>query len=77
MRGATEVAFVALAFAGLLTAVATCGCEPPKSTREAAAEGAYGVALQRCVDKYDTEAEMDACADGVRMRWGTLDGGAR
>jgi hypothetical protein len=49
------------------------GCTPPASPQEAAAEGAYGLSLQRCVDQYATEEDIDACAAGVRARW--QDGG--
>jgi hypothetical protein len=78
-----------LYFATLLVVASFClamgtgllsGCgpaaEPPRVPPELAAEASYGAALNRCVDKNDTEAEIDACANDVRRRWST-DGGAR
>ena len=52
------------------------GCGPSPTAKEAAAEGAYGAEHLRCVDKFNTKAEIDACRAAVRVRWGVTDAGA-
>lgn len=53
------------------------GCRPPKDVREAAAEATYATEHLACVDRYDTHAEIDACRDDVRRRWGVRKDGGR
>jgi hypothetical protein len=68
---ATIVAFMAFCYVLALLV----GCTPPKSVKEAAAEGAYGAELQLCVDNNESAAAIDTCADTVRAKW--ADAGAR
>jgi len=77
LDGLTVLVFVG---ALLLAARILAGCLPevPKDVREKSAEAAYGAEHMACVDKHDTRAEIDACREGVRVRWGRLrDGGVR
>lgn len=41
-----------------------------KEAKEAAADSAYAAEHLRCVDKYDTKEQIDACRAAVRLRWG-------
>lgn len=64
-----------LAFALFLFAVGCCvghaaGCKPPQTIEQAAAEGAYGAALLRCVDEATTLQESKACRERVDREWG-------
>ena len=45
-------------------------CTPPQTAQQAAAEGAYGAALLRCVDEATTLAESKACRARVDEAWG-------
>lgn len=65
---AVIVLLVALTLAARL--VLGCAGMPTREQREDAAGAAYGAELQGCVARYSTAALIDACADGVRMRWG-------
>lgn len=48
-----------------------CACGGPSETvRVRAAEGAYLAEHLRCVERYDTTPEIDACRAAVRQRWG-------
>jgi hypothetical protein len=55
--------------------------EPPVTVtveqKEAAAATKYGRQLLECVDKHATRRDIDDCADGVRARWASKDGGTR
>ncbi|MCW5834507.1 MAG: hypothetical protein KIS78_19050 [Labilithrix sp.] len=67
-----------LAFAGI---IGHASCTTPATAQQAAAEGAYGAALLRCVDEAETLAESKACRARVDEQWGitqtATDGGAR
>ena len=53
-----------------LAIVAHCtGCVS-REAKEAAADSAYAAEHLRCVDKYETKREIDACRSAVRIRWG-------
>lgn len=51
--------------------VAAVACVRPTTTHaQAAAEGAYGAALLKCVDEANTLAESKACRARVDAEWG-------
>lgn len=62
---------IALA-AGLFVA----GCLAPQvagcsaSQKAAEADATYATEHLRCVDRFESKAEIDACRAAVRMRWG-------
>ncbi len=84
-RDLSSVAAVALFFVALGFVLGPCAalvaCTPPASAQQAAAEGAYGAALLRCVDEAETLAESKACRARVDEAWGitqtAVDGGAK
>jgi hypothetical protein len=48
-------------------------CKPsPTTSAQAAAEGAYGAALLKCVDDAKTLAESKACRARVDAEWGVV-----
>lgn len=49
--------------------VGACSREVPPTAAQAAAEGAYGAALLRCVDDAKTLAESKACRARVNAQW--------
>lgn len=53
------------------------GCLPSQDVRQRAAEATYATEHLACVDRYDTHAEIDACRDDVRRRWGVRKDGGR
>lgn len=54
---------------GALVASPELGCLS-KEAKEAAADSAYAAEHLRCVDKFDTKEQIDACRAAVRLRWG-------
>jgi hypothetical protein len=46
------------------------GCASTEAARQRAAERAYLAEHLRCVQAYDTEAEVNRCRADVRSRWG-------
>jgi hypothetical protein len=74
--------FVVLVFVGalLLATRILSGCLPESVTpsRAQAAEASYTAEHMACVDTFGTREQIDACREGVRVRWGRFkDGGAR
>lgn len=49
------------------------GCKQPQTQAQVAAEGAYGAALLRCVDKATTLAESKTCRAKVNAEWGVTE----
>jgi hypothetical protein len=58
------VTFVVWMVSGLIG-----GCGPSQEAKEAAADSAYLAEHLRCVEQFDTRAEIDACREAVRIRW--------
>jgi hypothetical protein len=77
-RKLTGLGLLCLVGAILCAARILAGCLPPsKGAREAAAEASYTGEHMACVDRYDTHAQIDACRDEVRRRWGVRKDGGR
>lgn len=84
-RDLSSVVAVALFFVALGFVLGPCAslvaCTPPATAQQAAAEGAYGAALLRCVDEAETLEQSKACRASVDEQWGitqtATDGGAR
>lgn len=54
----------------IFSALVQCtGCLS-REAKEALADKTYAAEHLRCVDAYDTRAEIDACRRAVRERWG-------
>ncbi len=53
------------------------GCKSPTTSAQAAAEGAYGAELVRCVDAATTLAESKACRATVDAKWGVVQTAAK
>lgn len=51
------------------------GCAQPPTAAQAAAEGAYGASLLKCVDDAKTLAESKACRARVDAEWGVVQTG--
>ncbi len=49
------------------------GCGASEAAKSAAADTAYATEQLRCVDKFDNRAEIDACRQGVRLKWGVAE----
>lgn len=56
----------------LVAGAGVTACGPSKEAQEAAAAGTYAIEHMNCVEKYDTNAEINACRDEVRRRWGIV-----
>jgi hypothetical protein len=64
-----------LVLAVVLAVLVHCtGCLSQQA-KEAIADGAYATEHMKCVDDYDTRAEIDACRRAVRVRWGITETG--
>lgn len=71
---------VVVAFIGalLLASRILGGCAEAAPARPVAAEAAYTGEHMACVEQHETRAEIDACRESVRVRWGRYrDGGVR
>lgn len=80
LDGLTVLVFIGalLLVTRLLAGCAGAGKIPAKDARESAAEAAYAADHLACVDTFGTREQIDACREGVRVRWGRFkDGGAR
>mgnify|MGYP000951578727 CR=1 FL=1 len=65
-----SVPFALALFAGVRVFIA---CQqPPQTAAQAAAEGAYGAALLKCVDDSNTLAESKACRARVDAQFGVV-----
>lgn len=62
-------AFVVFCFT-LGTLVGGCASFFSETDKKAAAESAYLAEHLRCVDTYNTRAQIDACRAAVQVRWG-------
>jgi hypothetical protein len=62
---------------GVAIGVAGSGACFSREVKEAAADSSYLAEHMRCVDRYPTRPEIEACREGVRIRWGVpADGGS-
>lgn len=79
-RGADALIVAVFVAAVLLASRILTGCFPESVTpsKAQAAEAAYAADHLACVDTFGTREQIDACREGVRVRWGRYrDGGAR
>lgn len=51
------------------------GCAQPSTAAQAAAEGAYGASLLKCVDDAKTLAESKSCRARVDAEWNVVQAG--
>jgi hypothetical protein len=58
-----------IACCGWVALLDACFGGPTQEQLKTAAEGAYVAEHLRCVDKHDTNDEINACRAAVRMRW--------
>lgn len=74
---AWELVTVTLAFVAMLFALHLCtGCgptAPSKDALEKAAGGTYASEHMWCVERFNSDVEIDACRAAVRRRWGIVD----
>lgn len=56
-------------FVAYVVVTRSLGCASPQ-VKEDASISAYAAQQLRCVDKYDTRREIDACRSLVRKQWG-------
>lgn len=76
MKTVRSLIAMSLALFALAWIVAPCtGCSRPPTAAQAAAEGAYGAALLKCVDDAKTLAESKACRARVDAEWGVVQAG--
>ena len=70
-----EVVVVGIVLGAAIAALAQCaGCSGSQAANDAAvqiaADKAYAAEHLWCVERHNTNAEIDACREEVRRRWG-------
>lgn len=66
------IPYAIVLFARGCVVVHCVGCGPSEKAKAAAAEGAYLAEHMKCVEQFNTDPEINACRDAVRVRWGIV-----